>query len=57
MIDRRVCVKGVVIEEDGVKKMHILSSDAVALGRHVLDLCSVISTSVCKTVLLSSFSR
>lgn len=35
------------MEKDGVKKMNVLTSDAVELGRHVLDLSFVIASNVC----------
>ena len=42
-----VCVKGVVVEKDGVKKMNVLTADAVELGRRVLELSFAITSHVC----------
>ena len=42
-----VCVKGVVVEKDGVKKTSVLTADAVELGRRMLDLSCVIANNVC----------
>jgi len=42
-----VCVKGVVVEKDGVRKMNVLAADAVELGRRVLELSFAITSHVC----------
>jgi len=41
-----VCVKGVVVEKDGVKKTSVLTADSVELGRRMLDLSCVIANNV-----------
>ena len=35
------------MEKDGVKKMNVLTADAVELGRHVLELSFAITSHVC----------
>ena len=45
-------MKGVVVEKDGVKKINVLTADAVELGRHILDFSFTISGSqVCNSYL------
>ena len=38
-------MKGVVVEKYGVKKINVLTADAVELGRHILDFSFTISGS------------
>ena len=45
-------MKGVIVEKDGVKRMNVLTADAVELGRRALDLSFAISSQVC--IIISS---